>query len=353
MSTRLPIEELKRYVYIHLAIAGIIALALGYATMQHPVWERVLVPLYMLALSAIILMTATGRPLKEVERLGIGSTALYFLLITVFNSYALGSQPGIWPPLLWGGLVYLFAYVLLPPHAADVFNFVYFALLLTSSLIALQLGHRGHQLGHEQMNDLLQIYLSNLAYLWVTRLFLAFALQAEAEREHARRLQQLADTDSLTGAFSRRRFLELMGAAIENLGDGGVFSFILLDLDNFKEINDTHGHPVGDKVLIRCAKRIRHNLRDDDVLGRLGGEEFGILLPNVGLTEAEKLADRLRQSIEAPADDAPAVTASFGVVEARSDCTISGLLTRADRALYRAKWAGKNRVYASGDETAP
>lgn len=347
MSGPVAIDDLKRYVYVHLAIAGIIALALGYTSMQHPGWEKVLVPAYMLALSLIILLTAIGRPLKEIELLGIGSTALYFYLITVMNSYALGSEPGVWPPLLWAGLIYLFAYVLLPPQTADVFNFVYFAVLLTSGLIALQLGRQGQHLGREQVNDVLQIYLSNMAYLWVTRLFLAFSLQAEAEREHARQLQQLADTDSLTGAFSRRRFLELMGTAIKDLDNEGVFSFILLDLDNFKEINDTYGHPVGDKVLIRCAKRIRHNLRDDDVLGRLGGEEFGILLPNVSLAEAEKLADRLRQSIEAPADEAPTVTASFGVVEARSDCTISGLLTRADKALYQAKRAGKNRVYAS------
>lgn len=349
MSDPSPIERLKRYVYLHLAIAGMVALALGYTTMSHPGWERILVPLYMLALAAIAALSLSGGSLRTVEWLGIGSTALYFLIVTTLNLHALGSEPGVWPPLLWGGLVYLFAYILLPPRTADTFNFVYLLTLVAIGLPALLSGRNEAPMQREQINDVLQIFLANMAYLWVTRIFIALAKQAEADRERARLMQTLVNTDSLTGVLSRKRLLEEAEEALRALQPGRALSFVLFDLDNFKEINDRYGHPTGDVVLVRCAKRARHGLRDGDRLGRLGGEEFGVLLPDTELSAARRLAERLRASLEAPADEGPDVTASFGVVQARPGWTLSRLLTEADRALYQAKRAGKNRVVTRED----
>jgi len=251
---------------------------------------------------------------------------------------------------LWSGLVYLFAYILLPPRTADTFDFVRLLTLVAVGLPALLSGRNEAPMQREQINDVLQVFLANMAYLWVTRIFIALAKQAEADRERARLMQTLVNTDSLTGVLSRKRLLEEAEEALRALQPGRVLSFALFDLDNFKEINDRYGHPTGDVVLVHCAKkRARHGLRDRDRLGRLGGEEFGVLLPDTELSAARRLAERLRASLEAPADEGPDVTASFGVVQARPGWTLSRLLTEADRALYQAKQSGKNRVATRKD----
>jgi diguanylate cyclase (GGDEF)-like protein len=264
--------------------------------------------------------------------------------MTWLNLHSIAHGAGVWPPLLWGGLVYLLAYVLLPPRQAYAFAWRYYLLLLLGGLTALQLGRDHATLEAEQLNDTIQILLSNLGYLWVARVLVAFGLRAEADRAQAEQMKRLVDTDALTGCLSRRRFLEELREALER-GDRGAL--ILLDLDNFKQINDTYGHPTGDLVLIRSAKRIAHNLREEDLLGRLGGEEFAVLLPGLSLDDALALAERLRDAVAAAGSEGPRVTASFGVVALDPRETLSGLLTRADRALYQAKQAGKDRVVSA------
>ena len=124
-------------------------------------------------------------------------------------------------------------------------------------------------------------------------------------------------------------------------------TMIMLDLDHFKTINDTHGHAVGDRVLKEAAQASVGALREIDLVARSGGEEFAILLPQTPLVRGLEVAERLRQAIarihvpEAPAG----VTASLGVAEyAPGDASIDQLMARADRALYRAKAEGRNRV---------
>ncbi len=163
-------------------------------------------------------------------------------------------------------------------------------------------------------------------------------------------VQRLAITDGLTGLYNRRHFLELAGREFERSRRyDRPLSAILLDIDHFKRVNDTHGHAVGDEVLQALAARFRENVRDIDLLTRYGGEEFAVLLPESDLAAARQAAERLRQSVaETPIETAAgplSVTISLGVALVAPDCQDPATLLRlADEALYKAKNAGRNRV---------
>jgi two-component system, cell cycle response regulator len=159
-------------------------------------------------------------------------------------------------------------------------------------------------------------------------------------------LKKLAATDQLTGAFTRLKFEELMKVEIERAKRyGDPLSLIMFDIDDFKIINDTHGHIVGDQVLRTIAGSIREYIRNVDFFVRWGGEEFMIISPGSSLDNAYALAERLRQSIEEQTfQNAGKVTVSFGVTEFKRSDDESAFIKRADEALYTAKSKGKNRV---------
>jgi diguanylate cyclase (GGDEF)-like protein len=165
-------------------------------------------------------------------------------------------------------------------------------------------------------------------------------------------LRYMANTDGLTGLANRRRFEERLGEEVERAHRyGRPLSLVLLDLDHFKTVNDTWGHPVGDRVLTGTADVLRSVLREMDVAGRVGGEELAVLLPETDQSGAEALAERLRRQIRAfehrsGYDRAFHVTASLGIA-----CLARGaaadaetLFSTADRALYEAKGGGRDRV---------
>lgn len=164
-------------------------------------------------------------------------------------------------------------------------------------------------------------------------------------------LRLQAATDPLTKAWNRTRWKkigkELVAHARQN---NNPLSLILADLDDFKLVNDTHGHISGDKVLADFADTCRRSLRAEDIFGRYGGDEFVIILPGVDKAGATALAERLRQAVEAMAvadgDEIVSVTASFGVITAQGGEALSldDLVRKADTMLYEAKYAGGNRV---------
>jgi len=166
-------------------------------------------------------------------------------------------------------------------------------------------------------------------------------LQAQAAK-----LEELATTDVLTGTFNRRKFNELILAEIERVRRyGHPLSLLVVDIDHFKRINDTHGHDAGDEVLIVLAGLIRTGIRATDSLARWGGEEFVVLSPEVSVEEAAGLAERLRSAAGTYAYSfVGRVTASIGVAQHRAGETPDELFARADEALYRAKEGGRDRV---------
>ncbi|MDB5686748.1 MAG: hypothetical protein JWR77_1337 [Rhizorhabdus sp.] len=171
-----------------------------------------------------------------------------------------------------------------------------------------------------------------------------------AERKLEAELRAMALTDTLTGLANRRHFEARGDAEIAALRKTGKpLALLMIDIDHFKAINDTHGHPVGDEVLKAVAARCRGALRDEDMVARLGGEEFVVLLPGTDVAEAAAIAERLREAIASVP-----VMAGSAVIEVHASLggamagpppeTIDTLLDRADAALYRAKTGGRNRV---------
>lgn len=172
-------------------------------------------------------------------------------------------------------------------------------------------------------------------------------LRAEAALQAANaKLQRLATTDRLTGAWNRTYLEETLVTEMERANRyRQPLSLLIFDIDHFKGINDTHGHLVGDEVLIELTRRIRAHLRTVDVLARWGGEEFVLLLPHCGATEAQQVAEKLRALVaDSPFSRAGQVTASIGLAQWQPHESLDTWLKRADDALYAAKAAGRNRV---------
>jgi diguanylate cyclase (GGDEF)-like protein len=180
-------------------------------------------------------------------------------------------------------------------------------------------------------------------------------------RDANARLDEMANIDGLTGVLTRRRVLEIAEREFaEARRAGHPFSLVMMDLDEFKRINDSHGHPAGDAVLRASAVAARHASRGQDVVGRYGGEELLICLPGAPEQGARDFAERLRRSLErleVPADGRLLrVTGSFGVATlSPADESLNALLGRADQALYAAKRGGRNQVRCAGEiaEHAP
>lgn len=161
------------------------------------------------------------------------------------------------------------------------------------------------------------------------------------------RLEYSASHDSLTNAYTRGAFFALLEQEIRRAGRScRPLSLLMIDLDDFKAINDEYGHPVGDKVILDFVRRTQHVLRNNDSLGRYGGEEFGVILPDTPRDEAYAVANRIRAEFGRPPSDAlPTYTVSVGVTSAVDKADhVDALLGRADQALYLAKKSGKNRV---------
>jgi diguanylate cyclase (GGDEF)-like protein len=163
-------------------------------------------------------------------------------------------------------------------------------------------------------------------------------------------VQELAITDPVTGLFNRRRFLELADQEFNrSIRYQRNLSAIMLDIDNFKVVNDTFGHTIGDQVLIELAKVCQSGVRQVDILARYGGEEFIVLLPETNAQEAAMIAERLRANTESNSFTTTAgplhITISLGVAEMEKSCeSLSELVDRADFAQYASKDAGRNRV---------
>ena len=188
-----------------------------------------------------------------------------------------------------------------------------------------------------------------MAFITIILASLGFILMAKDRADAANRL--LAAQDALTGVAGRRTLLQVLARDVaQSARTHGDYALALLDIDHFKDVNDTRGHLAGDQVLRHVAQVLRTRLRQQDLLGRYGGEEFLVLLPGAGLAGALQVAEALRQAVQ----DSPCahpggsirVTVSLGVCAARPQapgCS-DALIDAADRALYAAKGAGRNCV---------
>ena len=250
----------------------------------------------------------------------------------VFVPIAAFIMAGLWAGLRWGAICFITVMIAYFLETSGVTQFAGFETTILDRLI-----------------DLGGAIVAASIAIWYSDSIKSRSL-VDLERAKAQ-LNYFATIDPLTNTFNRRHFLELSERKIKRTQTSdGHASFLLFDIDHFKKINDEHGHIIGDQVLQGIAQTCMKNLRTDDILGRFGGEEFVILLPETKLGDARNIAERLRLLIaETPIETeigSIKTTISIGIAirEKTASISIDQLLSRADRAMYRAKQAGRNRV---------
>jgi len=199
-------------------------------------------------------------------------------------------------------------------------------------------------------NDIAKRVSLNTKILEVKNIENFFNKMLDSIQDYYERLQELSDRDYLTGLYNRRKFEEFLSYEIDrSLRHHHKFTVIMIDLDNFKYINDTYGHASGDLVLKEVTQIFKSNLRNADILARLGGDEFAVILPETayenGYIVIEKLRSRLESATISLMIDQISLTASFGIAEyPEQGENIESLLTGSDLAMYKAKKAGKNTI---------
>jgi len=184
--------------------------------------------------------------------------------------------------------------------------------------------------------------------------------EIDALRSHLENAQKAATTDPLTGLGNRKLFDDVLAdEAAEAAATGAPLSLLVTDIDHFKSFNDTHGHQIGDAVLKLVAERLKRSVKGRDTVARYGGEEFVVILPQTDESAAARLADQLRTEIAKcrlvvrnRGHDLGKVTISIGVAEFVPDETPEACFERADKALYGAKHAGRNRVMTASSAPA-
>jgi len=298
------------------------------------------------ALFFLAIRQHTGRPCNRallalmvaVVTVAGGVTGAHYAAATIFNGFAYAGYEWLNARALWTGT---------PGDAGRVRRFV--ALFYAAMGVVLPLRAATLLLGGEwtRYRDVgvpwvLPVYIFGFVYILVTSI--GFVLMCKSRAEAETRLQ--ARTDELTGIANRRALDEEIGAALAAAQRGGrPFAVVMADVDRFKFINDTFGHAVGDATLTAFAQRLAGSVRSQDRVFRYGGEEFCVLLPDTDAGAAAQVAESIRAQVGLPYEGTMrALTASFGVAVWRPDDAMDGLLGRADRALYRAKVAGRNRV---------
>jgi diguanylate cyclase (GGDEF)-like protein len=331
-------------------IAWVLLGGFGGAFTSHPLPSAILSVAFAVG---TLLRLVLHRRLRENPVAGPGSARRLWVL--VIATAALWSCASVW--------------ALLDPHFAgtDLVNLVSTVALATAFAQVYSIDLLRGALGTAA------IYLPPLAVVWTLDGLLPvavamsahsvylFAVLVRTHDEYRRRLdldealrverdryEALSRVDALTAVANRRRFAEVLEQEFEVSRSGGTLSLAVIDIDHFKQINDRHGHASGDACLREVAQRLRNGFAAASVIARLGGEEFGVLFPGEDAVRTTALAEDFRAALERQpvlVGGVPIpVTTSIGVADARGCASSEALFREADRALYRAKEAGRNRV---------
>jgi diguanylate cyclase (GGDEF)-like protein len=329
-----------------------------------PLWPSILLGNGLIALGLMLYNQALSQHLqtRALPRWMWGLPGL--VLLWLLGALLWPLDPG----LMVAGTSFLFAGLMLPGiwlalrHGWRLESSLR-AVGLTMLLASLALLLRGVHalLRPDEYQQLLQASLGQgLTFLvsFVSLLGAGFGFVLACFERVAQRMQELAALDGLTGCYNRSSTDALLAHILERgRRDGAPVAFALMDLDHFKQINDRHGHRAGDAALRAFVAEVQSRLRGSDVLGRMGGEEFGIILPATDAPGATRLIEEVRRAVETLClDDAQGgsfcVTVSAGIAVAASDSglTADRLYAQADAALYRAKDSGRNCVRLSQGE---
>jgi diguanylate cyclase (GGDEF)-like protein len=330
-------------------LAGLIGTALGTASTQLPAFISIFVARVMLAAALYLIYVGTQRFFGVTPKLRnwlllIAAMMLAQLWFTVV-------EPSFRIRL---GLSNVLAGLLFAAHAHLVFKqgIHTFARALTLSVLVLMALIQVMRLATpfiwplgQNIFDTSTVHLVFVgSFVFCILLFSISTVLMASERLHAE-LEHLVSHDALTNAATRRHIQEACEKELERCRrHGRSMALMIMDLDNFKQVNDTYGHQAGDQVLVDFVAKASALLRRPDQLGRYGGEEFMVMLPDTSLEEAVVVAERIRETCALPAPG-PSCTVSIGVTTYKNEFdTVDTLLTRADAALYRAKGNGRNRT---------
>ncbi len=296
-------------------------------------------------------------PLRHVELglLGVASvTALGSAACDLYlQPFGAAAGLGALAVVLWLPLIQVLAFLMLADRSALRFSFgllTALALLMLPYLVAA--GGDGQRLTSGLLT--LQAALADGALVVALYVLSGFQRRLRTVEAAAHAMQELANTDALTGVPNRRRAEQSLQLEMRRSQRyARALSVVLLDLDDFKRLNDVHGHAVGDEVLVALAERLSQELRSSDTFGRWGGEEFLVVAPETSLSDAVTLAETMRRRVrQTPLVHGHDVSASFGVAEYLPGEPVTDLLRRADDALYLAKRSGKDCVRNSDQVTA-
>ncbi len=301
------------------------------------------------ALFAAGMFCATLPGLASLRRLG-ASTAAYMVALMLSESFELylKTSTQLSDELPISVFMVLLFYMIMMPNILQ--SLVPGVLGSACYLAVLALG-TSTSAGHVA-NTAISFAVANGFGFYFAKLF------GEARRGEFLALEELrrrAETDSLTGILNRRRLMELAQREFNAARRyGHACAVLMFDIDHFKQVNDTHGHAAGDAVLVELAARCAATLREVDLFGRTGGEEFVIVMPHSGQEQAAQAAERLRRMVAerpfAGPELALGITVSIGVAGVTPlTPTLDKLLQAADQALYEAKQGGRNRVCAAAD----
>ncbi len=346
-----PETQISRRVFAAAGLVTIVAWAVELHAGVITPWDRWLVPLLAVMFLGAALWIHR-RPDQSVWPRVIGCIAFNAYLICsalmTFHSQADSARLyQLFTSLYWLPLGYASAFVFLPTRLAVVVSVVGFGAMFGPLGVALQTPG-GSDWGPELVSLIGIIAVAQVGYIIVLLAVATMRAALYRDRERLRVTEKMVNTDLLTGLSSRRASEDTLSAAITSAADGPEpLTVMLLDVDHFKRINDTHGHAVGDRALTDVGRVLLSHIRAADHVGRWGGEEFIVLAPGVSVQAGMQLAERLRAAIEAfPFVHGGAVTVSIGVTSFLPGDNARQLLARADRALYRAKNEGRNRLVA-------
>ncbi len=258
-----------------------------------------------------------------------------------------GASIDVQPLYLWIPVIYVFAFTLAGHKSSLKISLAILALFVSISLPYLVF-HFDQPYG----NFTVQLHVVSAVLIAALYFFSSYQHRFQIAQLTVDELARLANTDELTKLANRRRMVEAIEAELIRFARyGHVFSIVLIDIDHFKTVNDRFGHGVGDKTLVALAARTMEVLRDVDTLGRWGGEEFVVVLPETRFDETLYKAEALCGHVAArPFVGNHAVTVSCGVTSVLAGDTSDTLLQRADVALYAAKRHGRNRAEGVPEE---
>ena len=266
----------------------------------------------------------------------------WLCMALVFYAPALGARIDLQPLYLWIPLIHVFVFTR-PDHRANL----KMSLLILGAFVALGAPFVIGSSDPRTANFTIQLHFVSAVLIAALYLLSSYLQRFRDAQISADDLAILANTDELTKIANRRRTTELLRAEmVRFVRYRRPFSIALIDIDHFKRVNDTRGHAFGDAILVAVATRIAAALRASDTLGRWGGEEFLVVLPETDFDDTVRKAAALCVHVaEASAVDDHPITISCGVATAHDGDSVDTLLARADSALYAAKGAGRNRAH--------